>query len=93
MSLDRAIAHGRERRRPYYRSGAFDRSCRPHGACPWCRQNRLHGRQKALAVWEAERRRVVLVGGFWRLVDEGQGCTRVTLNPSRKSSKSRPKIY
>lgn len=40
--LDKAIEHGREHRRPYYRSGRFDKSCRPHGGCPWCIGNRMH---------------------------------------------------
>lgn len=43
MSLDKAIQHGKERRRPYRGSAAFDPACR-HGrggtACPWCRRNR-----------------------------------------------------
>lgn len=40
MSLDKAIAHGKERRRPYYRSGRVDLTCRPGGGCPWCDANR-----------------------------------------------------
>lgn len=42
MSLDKAIYYGKEHRKPYYRSGRFDYSCRPHGACPYCRRGRLH---------------------------------------------------
>ena len=40
--LDKAIEHGHERRRPYRKSKAFDRACRNHGSCPWCRDDRLH---------------------------------------------------
>lgn len=40
--LDKAIMHGKERRKPYYQSGRFDRTCRPHGGCPWCLDDRLH---------------------------------------------------
>ena len=29
-------------RRKYRKSRQFDKSCRCHGACPWCRGNRLH---------------------------------------------------
>lgn len=47
MSLERAIRHGRERRRVYRKSAAFDRSCRPGGNCPWCRANRLWSRVRA----------------------------------------------
>lgn len=44
MSLDKAIAHGKERRRPYYGRGESDPTCRPHGGkrgghawyCKWC---------------------------------------------------------
>jgi hypothetical protein len=40
VSLEQGIAHGKERRRPYYRSGRFDRTCRPHGGCPYCYRSR-----------------------------------------------------
>ena len=42
MSLDKAIKAGKEHRKPYRRSKAFDTSCRNHGSCNWCRDNRLH---------------------------------------------------
>lgn len=42
MSLDKAIAHGKERRKPYYGSKAIDPTCRNHGGCPWCEENRKH---------------------------------------------------
>lgn len=42
MSLDKAIAHGREHRKPYHGSKAIDRTCRNHGGCPWCEENRKH---------------------------------------------------
>lgn len=42
MSLDKAIQYGKERRKLYYRSKAFDRSCRNHGGCPWCERNRKY---------------------------------------------------
>jgi len=47
MSLDKAIKHGKEHRRPYYRSGKFDRTCRPHGGCPYCLLNRMHRHRRA----------------------------------------------
>lgn len=31
----------RSRKRPYTGSKRFDRTCRNHGSCPWCRGNRL----------------------------------------------------
>ena len=40
MSLDKAIEHGKERRKPYRGSKAIDRTCRNHGSCQWCEENR-----------------------------------------------------
>lgn len=42
MSLDKAIEHGKEKRKPYHGSKAVDRSCRNHGDCPWCERNRRY---------------------------------------------------
>ena len=42
MSLDKSIAHGKEHRKPYRGSKAIDPSCRNHGSCPWCEENRKH---------------------------------------------------
>ena len=42
MPLDKAIAHGKEHRKPYTGSKAIDRTCRNHGSCPWCEKNRKH---------------------------------------------------
>ena len=42
MSLDKSIEHGKERRKPYRGSKAIDPSCRNHGGCPWCEENRKH---------------------------------------------------
>ena len=42
MSLDKAIEHGKEHRKPYYGSKAIDATCRNHGSCPWCVENRKH---------------------------------------------------
>ena len=42
MSLDKAIEHGKERRKPYRGSKAIDPACRNHGGCVWCERNRKH---------------------------------------------------
>lgn len=42
MSLDRAIEHGKEKRKPYTGSKAIDRTCRNHGGCGWCEENRKY---------------------------------------------------
>jgi hypothetical protein len=47
----------RTTKRPYRRSRAFDSSCRCHGACSWCRENRLYAtiwRQVAAEYAEQE---------------------------------------
>ena len=40
--LNKAIAAGKEHRRPYYGTQRFDRTCRCHGSCEWCKANRLY---------------------------------------------------
>ena len=42
MSLDKAIEHGKEKRKPYTGDKAVDNECRNHGSCSWCREKRLH---------------------------------------------------
>lgn len=42
MSLDKAIEYKKERRKPYYGAKAIDHTCRNHGSCDWCRENRLY---------------------------------------------------
>ena len=46
MSLDKAIEHKKEKRKPYRDSRAFDYSCRNNNSCSWCRNNRLHATKK-----------------------------------------------
>ena len=47
MSLDKSIAFGKDKRKPYRKSKAFDPSCRNHGGCPACLSNRNHAIRKA----------------------------------------------
>ena len=46
MSLYKAIEHGKERRKPYHGSKRFDRTCRNHGSCDYCKGNRLYSSKK-----------------------------------------------
>lgn len=46
MSLDKRIAKGEEKRKPYFDSRRFDSTCRNHGTCPWCHGNRTHKNKK-----------------------------------------------
>lgn len=41
MSLDKAIKHGKEHRKPYRGSKVFDVYCRNHKGCQACLNNRL----------------------------------------------------
>jgi len=54
MSLDKAIEHGKEHRKPYYKSGRYDKTCRPHGGCPWCYHNRFHKIKKSEPIIEPD---------------------------------------
>ena len=47
MSLDKAIEHSKEHRKKYFGSKAFDVTCRNHGSCERCRENRLYARKKS----------------------------------------------
>lgn len=40
MSLRKAIMYGKEHRKPYRGAKDVDRTCRNHGSCPWCQENR-----------------------------------------------------
>lgn len=42
MSLNKAIQHGHEHREEYRGSKAIDKTCRNHGGCSWCEENRKY---------------------------------------------------
>ena len=46
MSLDKAIEHGKEKRKQYRGGKAIDRTCRNHGSCEWCKGNREYSNRK-----------------------------------------------
>lgn len=53
MSFKKAIEHNKEHRKPYYKyCEQVSPSCRNHGSCFWCRENRKHkfivGEKKSL---------------------------------------------
>ncbi len=52
--LDKAIASGKEKRKPYRGVKAIDRSCRNHGGCLWCEGNRLHKYRAEVARMKLE---------------------------------------
>ena len=50
MALDKAIAHGKEKRKGYRGAKAIDRTCRNHGTCPYYTANRLYKNKKRLQI-------------------------------------------
>ena len=42
MSLDKAIEHGKEKRKPYRGSKVYFQSCRNHGSCSLCAGDRMY---------------------------------------------------
>lgn len=46
MSLDKSIKKGDEHRKVYHGSKRFDRTCRNHGSCDYCKGNRLYSSKK-----------------------------------------------
>ena len=50
MSLDKAIEHGKEKRKPYTGDKAVDNECRNHGSCSWCREKRLKYKKTPLML-------------------------------------------
>lgn len=42
MSLSKAIKSGKERRQEYHGCKSYDKSCRNHGGCAWCENNRTY---------------------------------------------------
>lgn len=62
MSLDKAIKHGKEKRKTYEergKPGRYDPTCRPHGGgsnrpCKYCEGNRLFSKRKSVMVDDKE---------------------------------------
>lgn len=42
MALDKAIESGKEHRQPYRKAKRVDTSCRNHGGCSYCENNRTY---------------------------------------------------
>ena len=63
MSLEKAIEHGKEKRRPYIGAKAVDCTCRNHGSCEWCKGNRTYKNSKKNLKAEQEIKEYE-IGGF-----------------------------
>ena len=46
MGFDNKFPNRKDWRKPYRKSGKYDKSCRPGGDCPCCKQNREYGDKK-----------------------------------------------
>ena len=46
MSFEKDYPNRKDHRGKYYKSGKFDRTCRPNGGCPYCKGNRGHSTEK-----------------------------------------------
>jgi hypothetical protein len=53
MSFDKQYPNRKDKRKPYRGSKRFDRTCRNHGACPYCETNRLHNTEKRKSIADA----------------------------------------
>lgn len=64
MSLNQSITHSKEQRRPYRGAKAIDRTCRNHGSCEWCKENRTHKNDKRKLQQTQELEEYERVGDF-----------------------------
>lgn len=46
MSFDNDYPNRKDKRKKYYRSKRFDRSCHPRGSCPYCACGRAFPKRK-----------------------------------------------
>lgn len=69
MGLEKAIAHGKEHRKPYRDndSKAFDPECRNHGGCVWCIKNRMYSYNKRKQAAEQKLKE------YWQGDEQGFG--------------------
>lgn len=54
MSLNKAIKSGKEHRKPYRGAKRFTCSCRNHGSCTYCLNNRMHSTKKRIPLPDTE---------------------------------------
>ena len=54
MSFDNNYPHRKDWRKPYRKSKRFDRSCRPHGNCGYCEQDRLFTNMQRVPLLDEE---------------------------------------
>lgn len=64
--LGKAINNKKEYRQPYRGSRRFDRSCRNHGSCSYCKEGRTHFDKKARLRVEGQENEWF---GYWNYTD------------------------
>lgn len=47
MGFEKAILHGKEHRKPFRGAELVDKTCRNHGSCPYCKENRTFKNKRA----------------------------------------------
>jgi len=62
MSLDKAIQHNKEHRKQYRGSKAIDCTCRNHGSCDWCKENRIIRTLKEIERCECDEKTYAIRG-------------------------------
>ena len=62
MSLNKAIAAGKEHRKSYRGAKAVDATCRNHGSCGWCESNRLHSSRKRKRALDEREKEIHTLG-------------------------------
>jgi len=72
MSLEKAIHNGKEKRKQYYDSRRFDWSCKNHGSCAYCRNNRTF-KHKKNSIQKNKTEQVNEYFGYWHLPDPSDG--------------------
>ena len=70
MSFDNKYPNRKDRRKPYRKAKAFDRSCRNHGACPYCENGRKHPDKRRAPADEEIQIREALTGPSPREMEE-----------------------
>ena len=54
MSLSKTIKYNKEHRKSYHGSKAIDKTCRNHGGCPWCEENRMYKNIKRIQYMNSQ---------------------------------------
>lgn len=52
--FDKQFPKRKDQRKPYYDARRFDRSCRNHGSCSYCRDNRTFFDKKSRVITRDE---------------------------------------